>query len=262
MHLFFYFGSLAIPSYGLMIALGVVLANVVAMFVLRKTKLDLNDFILTEAYCILGAFIGAKGLYLIVSAGGIQWNQMLNPSYFNQIMQGGFVFYGGLIGGLLFVCLSGKLHKIDSGVYVRNFIFLIPFIHAFGRVGCFLAGCCYGRPYEGIGAVVFPEGSYAPAGIRLFPVQLVEAVVLFGIALLLLFLQMEKNWYYTIESYFLLYAVARFVLEYFRYDEVRGRFLYLSTSQWISIALVGIAVVSIYRNKLQTKRGGGLCQNS
>ena len=46
-------------------------------------------------------------------------------------------------------CLSGKLHKIDSGVYVRNFIFLIPFIHAFGRVGCFLAGCCYGRPYEG-----------------------------------------------------------------------------------------------------------------
>lgn len=262
MHPFFHIGSLTIPGYGLMITLGVVAANVVAMFVLRRTKLDLNDFILTEAYCVLGAFIGAKGLYLIVSAKEIQWDQMRNLSYFNQIMQGGFVFYGGLIGGLLFVCLSGKLYKIDTGIYVRNFIFLIPFIHAFGRMGCFLAGCCYGRPYEGIGAVVFPEGSYAPSGIKLFPVQLVEAVILLGIALVLLVLQMKRNWYDTIETYFLLYAVARFVLEYFRYDEVRGRFFYLSTSQWISIVLIIIAVVSIYRNKLQTKRGEGLCQNS
>lgn len=72
------------------------------------------------------------------------------------------------------VLLAGKIHKFNVKIYIRNFIFLIPFIHAFGRIGCFFAGCCFGIPYNGIGAVVFPENSYALPDVSLFPVQLVE----------------------------------------------------------------------------------------
>lgn len=119
------------------------------------------------------------------------------------------MFYGGLIGGLLCVIGAGKIYKMDYMSYIRNFIFLIPLIHGFGRIGCFLAGCCYGKPYHGPGAVVFPEGSYAPAGIELFPVQLMEAAMLFLIFFVLLWLEIRKSWKYTIETYFVLYGITQ-----------------------------------------------------
>lgn len=253
MKVYFDIGTLSIPAYGLMIAIGVVFANIVAMFVLHKTKLDFDDFILLEAYCFLGAFLGAKILYLLVSVKIINWKQIFEIEYFNQIMQGGFVFYGGLIGGLLFVLLAGRIHKIAVEEYIRNFIFLIPFIHAFGRIGCFCAGCCFGVPYNGIGAVVFPEHSYALPNVRLFPVQLVEATILIGIAVLIIWLQIGNNWKYTIETYLLLYGIARFLLEYFRYDADRGSFGMFTTSQWISFIMITIAIVMVRNDKKQQR---------
>ena len=155
------------------------------------------------------------------------------------------MFYGGLIGGLACVLLGGRLHKIDTMKYIGRFIGFIPFIHSFGRVGCFMSGCCYGIPYSGIGAVRFPAGSYAPADIELFPVQLVEAGMLMVIACIILYLVLAKNNLHGIELYLVLYGCTRFILELFRYDAVRGRLLGLSTSQWIS--LLSIAGVVLYR---------------
>lgn len=253
MHTYFHIFSLSIPGYGLCIASGVVLANLIALCILKKSDLDVNDFIILESYCFLGAFIGAKLLYLVVSYRQIQWNRFFEPQYFNALMQGGFVFYGGLIGGLLFVFAGSRIHRIEPMRYIRSFIFLIPFIHGFGRVGCFMAGCCYGKPYHGVGAVVFPEGSFAPAGIELFPVQLVEAVLLILISILLLVLQLKIKWIYTIETYLIIYGIVRFFLEYMRYDEERGSFGWLSTSQWISIGLIIGAMISLIFNCRRTK---------
>lgn len=253
MRVYFDIGTLSIPSYGLMIAVGVILANIVAMFVLYKTKLNFDDFILLEAYCFLGAFFGAKILYLLVSIKIIDWKKIFDIEYFNQIMQGGFVFYGGLIGGLFFILLAGKIHRIKAEGYIRNFIFLIPFIHAFGRIGCFCAGCCFGVPYDGIGAVIFPEHSYALPNVKLFPVQLVEAIILIFISILIFALQIRKSWRYTIETYLFLYAIARFVLEYFRYDADRGIFWLFTTSQWISIIMVAIALIILRYDKKQQR---------
>ena len=199
--------GMSIPSYGLMIATGVIVANIFAMFILKYTKQDINDFIILEAYCILGGFTGAKLLYLVVSFRDIAWDHILNLQYFNSLMQSGFVFYGGLIGGLAFMYIAGRFHKIDPIPYVKNFIFLIPMIHGFGRVGCFLSGCCYGKPYDGPGAVIFPENSFAIPNVKLFPVQLVEAVSLLMIAIVLLLLRLVKNWPYMIETYLILYSV-------------------------------------------------------
>ena len=96
---------------------------------------------------------------------------------------------------------------------------------------------------------MFPEGSFAPSGVKLFPVQLVEAVCLLLIAAIILYLQLKKDSPYTVEVYLILYAILRFILEYFRYDEVRGIYAGMSTSQWISIALLATGMVSVVLRK-------------
>ena len=244
MHLYTNILGLEIPSYGLCIATGLILANFIAVIILKQSRFDLNDFIILEGYCLLGSFIGSKVLYLIVSREYIEWDRIWDYNYFNELMLGGFVFYGGLIGGFLFVCIGGVVHKIAAGKYVRKLIFLIPFIHSFGRIGCYMAGCCYGIPYKGIGAVVFPEGSFAPAGVELFPIQLVEAIALMMIFLLILTLQVRANINCTIEIYLFVYGVVRFFLEFLRYDSIRGHIAELSTSQWISIFMILSAIIS------------------
>lgn len=254
MQLFIELFGKQIPSYGLMIVIGVVLGNLIAFAVLHYSRLDLNDFFVIEAYTFLGAFIGAKLLYLIVSFNEIQWGRLFELQYFNELMLGGFVFYGGLIGGLIFALCAGKFHKIDSKLYMKRLIFLIPFIHAFGRIGCYMAGCCYGIPYDGFGAVVFPEGSLAPSGIPLFPVQLVEAILLFIIAAFLGYMSIRKNWDCSIESYLILYSIVRFILEFYRYDEVRGFVLGLTTSQWISIAILIVSILVIIKKRVEKKK--------
>lgn len=254
MHLYLNILGHIIPLYGLMIVTGVILANLLALYVLKKTNQDANDFIILEAYAFLGAFIGAKLLYLIVSFKKIQWNRILDIDYVNRLMLSGFVFYGGLILGLVFVLGAGKLHKIPAMEYMRNYIFLIPFIHCFGRIGCFFAGCCYGVPYDGIGALVFPEDSLAISGVPLFPVQLVEAALLMMISLTLLTLQLKFSWKYTIETYLITYGIARFILEYFRYDDDRGSIYMFSTSQWISILLIAVATVMLLYQRIEKKQ--------
>lgn len=249
MHVYTNLFGISVPSYGLMIAMGVVLANFVGMLVLKREHLDFNDFMILEAYCILGAFIGAKILYLVVSYKYIDWGRILDYKYFNDLMLGGFVFYGGLIGGLLFIFLGGRFHKINPKLYLKNFIFLIPFIHCFGRIGCFMAGCCYGVPYHGIGYVVFPEGSYALTGVELFPVQLVEAICLMTIAITILLLQLTIRFEHTVELYLFMYGIVRFILEYYRYDDIRGEIANLSTSQWISVIMIAVAIISFSFSK-------------
>ncbi len=247
-----------VPGYGLMITIGAILANlIVGWMVIKRDKKDILDLIIIEAYGLLGGFLGAKILYIIVSFDMIEWDRLTDFNYLGTIIGGGFVFYGGLIGGLLCVIIAGIAHKIDAWFFVRKYTFAIPFAHAFGRIGCFLAGCCYGKPYDGPFAVVFPKGSIAPAGISLFPVQLVEAICLMMIALVLFIYSMKGGLKYSISIYLMLYAVVRFVLEMFRYDEYRGKFLDLYTSQWISIGLFILGIILIVVTKVVDKKAKG-----
>ena len=245
MHIFFNIFGRQIPAYGLLIFLGGFFANIIGYFYIKNEKKDFDDLILIEAYCILGGFLGAKLLYLLVTFNEIEWNRFFEAEYFKAIMQGGFVFYGGLIGGIAAALLAGKLHKLDIGYYFTHCIFLIPFIHGFGRIGCFMAGCCYGIPYDGPLAVIFPESSMAIHGVKLFPVQLVEAVCLIIISFIIFLMTVKFKSRFTVEAYLILYAIVRFILEHFRYDPERGYFMGVSTSQWISILLFTAAIISI-----------------
>ncbi len=244
----------SIPSYGLMIVTGVIIANIISLFLHRKNSMDSYDLIIVEAYCLLGGFIGAKSLYLFISRDSIDWNMIGDPEYFSMLMNSGFVFYGGLIGGLLFALIPYKLHKIDVMYFLRRYAFMAPLAHGFGRIGCFCAGCCYGVPYDGPLAVVFPEDSFAIHGVKLFPVQIVEATGLLLIAIIVLFITIKLKSGYSIEIYLLLYAVLRFILENYRYDKERGIYLGLSTSQWIGIVMVSVAVISLFLRRKKTDK--------
>ncbi len=260
MQVYIHLGELHIPSYGLMILLGIIVGNVCAGIVLRKEKLNVNNFIALEGYSLMGAFLGAKLLFFVVSFRHIDWSRIFEAEYFNLLMQGGFVFYGGLIGAILLMLLAGKWHKINAVEYLRSAVFMIPIMHGFGRIGCYMAGCCYGIPYDGFGAVVFPKESFALSGVALFPVQLVEAVLLLLLGVILMYMRLRKRWHYTLETYILSYALIRFVLEYLRYDENRGIFAGLSTSQWISVLLAVIMLGYLFgygKEKSQKKTGSG-----
>ncbi|WP_026836164.1 prolipoprotein diacylglyceryl transferase [Eubacterium xylanophilum] len=239
-----------VPSYGLLILLGLILGNICEYKIIKKDKLNIYDFIILEAYALLGGFIGAKVLYILISFREIDWNRIADMQYFNQLLKGGFVFYGGLILGALFLFFASKLHGIILGEYLRRCIFILPLVHGMGRIGCFGAGCCYGIRYHGIGAVTFPTDSYAPHGVELFPIQLVEAMGLFVISGILLFLTKKNMDRFIIEIYLISYGIIRFFDEYLRGDSMRGSIGFFSTSQIISMMIILIGIVMLcYRRR-------------
>jgi len=128
----------------------------------------------------------------------------------------------------------------------------ISIAQGFGRIGCFMAGCCYGRETDCAIGVVFPADSMAPAGVRVLPTQLFSAAGDFLIAgILVLYARRAKYKGNVAALYLALYGVGRFLIEFLRDDE-RGAVGFLSTSQFISIFFVIIAGVLFYVNK---KRG-------
>ena len=234
----FKIGSLFFPYYGSLIVLGVLVAAGLGILQAALFKLDIYDFILLAAVAGLGGMIGAKVLYLLVSIRTIQFSQILNPSYLNSIMGGGFVFYGGLIGGMLSVVIFRRFYKLNILLYISRFVPCLPVAHGFGRLGCSAVGCCYGIPFDSMFSITYSGSPFAPNGIPLFPVQIAEAVGNFLIAGVLLFYIDVLKRDNGIIVYLLSYSFMRFFLEFLRSDEERGHLGMLSVSQWVSILLV------------------------
>lgn len=235
----FYIENIFVPYYGLMLCLGLFAAGILGFILTKRFSIAFEDFIILYAYVGGFAILGAKALYLIVMAKQIDWSKITDPDYLHLLMSGGFVFYGGLIGGILALPIVKKIHKIDVLAIIKAVVPCIPLAHAMGRIGCHLTGCCYGAHYDGIFHIVYHNNLFAPNDIGLFPVQLLEAVCnLILAAALLIYLLKKGPVMDAIYIYIISYSVIRFTLEYFRGDAVRGFFMHLSTSQIISIILL------------------------
>ena len=236
-----------IPFYGLMITCGVFAGSFAGYRFCRRWGLSTDRFILAGCYVFFFGMLGAKLLYIAVSLDQIDFSRLTEPAYLNALMLGGFVFYGGVLGGAAGAALASRIHHIRVLSYFYLCVPCLPLIHAFGRLGCFCAGCCFGMPYDGPLAVVYRASFGAPLGTPLFPVQLVEAAANLAIFLfLLLRLYRRGPGPEQIGWYLLLYAPVRFVLEFFRYDAVRGSLWLLSTSQWISLVLFAVAIAVLH----------------
>lgn len=245
-------GTIIIPWYGLFIVLGVLGGACMGYILMRMKKMSFDDFIQTACFTGLGAMLGAKLLYLALSWKDIDFSRLTDMDYLNSLMGGGFVFYGGVAGGIAGLWICGKILHIQVWEYACAAIPVIPLAHAFGRMGCLFAGCCYGVSYDGLGAIVYTESLFAPLHTPLFPVQAVEAgiEILIAVVLFVYVWRAEKCRIHSVELYLILYAPVRFALEFFRNDAERGGFLGMSTSQWISIlVIVGEICLIIRRRK-------------
>jgi len=242
-----------IPFYGVFFWLGIIVAAVAAIFVCKRKGLSLFDLTCSAVYALIAAIIGAKLLYIMVS-----WKSIIEfadeyglsfAELLPLIIKGGFVFYGGLVGGILGLIIYAKQFKTELSLLLNIYSAVVPLGHAFGRVGCFFGGCCYGTPYNGPFSHIYevPTGA-APVGVPLFPIQLVEAfllLLLFAVQLVLLLKVSARN--ALVYNYAFSYSVIRFVLEFFRGDAERGALLFLSTSQWISIAICIASLLMMYK---------------
>lgn len=241
----FSIGSFTVHGYGLFIAIGVIAAYLISSYRARLADYD-EDMITSILLCFLGGgFIGSKLLYVLtqLGQGGFDYHVIFD-------LNNGYVVYGFLLGGLLTMYILCRVKKADVLAYLDLIMPAVALAQGFGRIGCFLAGCCYGRETDGALGVMFPHNAIAPSGVRLFPIQLVFSLldfILFGILILISNRKhignREKYKGEVTAFYFLLYSIGRFVLEYFRGDAERGRIGIFSTSQIISICVFVISGV-------------------
>lgn len=243
-----------IPMYGFCIVSGAVVGMLLLYLTAPNKGLRRDDALYSALYALIGGMIGAKLLYLLTVLPIL----IRHISYFSSsfstlyaLFAGGYVYYGGLFGGVLAMWIYSRQFKTAFLPYLDHAAVFLPLVHAFGRVGCFCAGCCYGIPYDGLFAVVFPPETFGLAGVSLFPVQLLESLLdlLLFSGLVLAFRKRRKPGL-AAGTYLVCYALIRFGLEFLRYDEIRGSFWLFSTSQWISIAaLIGGVLLLYYAGK-------------
>lgn len=208
----------------------------------------------TRCFLLMGgcALAGAK-IYSLL----LVWPEMVadlpllraDPLLFLQrYVYGGLVFYGGLLG-----CLAGAGclllgRKLCFAQLETVFLPALPLMHAIGRVGCFCAGCCYGRLTNSPLGICYPPGGLAPAGVRLVPIQLWEAGGNLLLVALLLLPGFRRTGRRT-AVYLLGYGCLRFVTEFFRGDAARGLAGPFSGAQWISLAAIAAGLLLLLRTR-------------
>ncbi len=248
--------GIVIPSYGAMAALGGLAGISYIYWRCQKFGLKRDDGVYIFVMGIVGALIGAKVFYLLTVLPELIADLPLLKSNFpvfvEKYVSGGLVFYGGLIGGVITAFWCAKAYRVRLRDCYPVLLPATAVLAGFGRIGCFLTGCCYGKETDSIFAVTFHCSAYAPNGIPLIPTQLIEAGFDFILFFLLILLMKNKTFrLFSLDIYLGAYALFRFFLEFLRGDLARGVWLGLSTSQWISIAVI-IAVLGktlLFRNR-------------
>ena len=217
-------------SYGLMIAIGVIIAGY--MFTKRAEKLGYDEDKVFNLI-VIAVICGVVGGKLLLNFGE------------------GFVIYGAIILGALSIYIYCRKNKWNT---VKIFDCVVPGValaQGFGRIGCFLAGCCYGAENTGKFSVIFPEGALAPAGVSLYPTQVYSAIFDFALAAFLIW-HSKRNRVdgHIFSLYIIIYSVGRFLIEFLRNDP-RGNVGVLSTSQFIAIFtfIFGLAIYFIQKQK-------------
>lgn len=239
-----------VPMYGIMMLTGATLAVLFACLRGGKRGLNQLDILLAAIFAFVGGLLGAKLLYIITDIPNmVEHFQNAGFSFswlLNRMANSGIVFYGGLIGGVITGWLYTRLFYLNFWKYADAMIPFLPLAHAFGRLGCFCAGCCYGREMDPPWGMYFTSAvGGADPNTAYFPSQLLEAgfnlLILFP--LMMLISRKERKPGQIVGLYFICYGIFRFVNEFFRGDEIRGIFGGVSTSQWISLCLIPIGAV-------------------
>lgn len=215
-----------LPSYAVMAFVGGFFAVLLLYFRLKQFAIEFFDFLKLFLICGASAFLGARVLFILTQLMEL-FRAFSLHTVTTLVLQGGLVYYGGLFGVLsgihIYAIKSKKYKPIDLYNLAAP---AIPLFHGFGRVGCFMSGCCYGRELQS----AWNLGSYVR--FTRIPTQLIEAAFEFLLFTVLLFMGKKSN--NLLRIYLIFYGSFRFIIEFYRGDAIRGIYGGLSTAQWIS----------------------------
>lgn len=252
-----YIFGFPLPLYGVIIAVGFVAGCLVSIFRAPKYEFNKEDCLYALLFAIIGVVIGGKILYILVDLPQIiEYSSYLlgTEEGFKMLIGGGFVFYGGLFGGLLGAYIYCRMYKLSFYNFLQAAVPVVPLIHGIGRIGCFCAGCCYGIPWDPPVGMLFSASPAAPHDVYLFPVQLLEAGLNFILFAVMMGIFHKPRKIPAVGVYLIGYGIVRLICERFRYDEVRGFFLGLSTSQWISILVIPAGILILWLAHRRSKK--------
>lgn len=248
----FSIGPITIYGYGLMIGIGVIAAYCTAEYRAKKLKLDPEKIFGLVIWCLIFGYLGSKILFCFTVMDQI----LADPSYILYSLRNGWVVYGGLIGGILGGYLYCRYKKINFMSYFDLALPSVALAQAFGRIGCFLAGCCYGKETTSPIGITFTNSAYAPNGVPLIPTQLISSALDFLNFFALVYLSKKKKAEGQVGGlYLIFYSVGRFILEFFRGDAERGSVGSLSTSQFIAIFSLMAGIVIVVFSQRMAERG-------
>ena len=249
-------GPVSIHTYGVLLAAAYLTGLWFAARRARARGLDGDRVTDLGIYVIVSALVGAKLLLIVVEFDHFR----RDPSEIWTVLRSGGVFYGGLLLAVGVAFWQIRRHRLPVWTTCDAFAPGIALGQAVGRIGCLMAGCCYGAPTDLPWGVTFTDplaasNTGAPLDVSLHPTQLYESGAAMAILGLLLLAERRSPAPpgRTFWTYLLLYPAARFGIELFRGDPRGAVFEILSTSQFVSLLLVPLAVVMLLRLRGSTR---------
>lgn len=242
-------GDIPVYTYGVLVAAGVLLGLWYARhYAARHTDIDPERVWNLGIYMVLGGLVGAKA-WFVLSNGSYFWRHK-NEVFALATLQSGGTFYGGFIGALVVAAIYANWQRVPPLPLLDSFSAGLPLGHAVGRLGCFAAGCCYGKPTYLPWAVTFTSTRAAqlvgtPLNIPLHPTQLYEAAAeFFNFFILILLARKQRFRGEIFATFILLYGIERGLIEFDRWDPGRTLFLHgrFSLMQVVSLALIFLGV--------------------
>jgi len=240
----FHIGRFFLPTYGVLVSTGVLIGLWISVRNSSKQGINPDDAWNLGVMVVLCGIIGAKILYIVNDWG--YYSAHPGDIFSFSTLQAGGVFSGGLLGAAAAAIWYIRKHRMPALATWDAFAPGLAMGHAIGRVGCFAAGCCYGKPTSHFWGVTFTStlanaNSYTPLGIPLEPTQLFEAAVELANFFILMWLFKRKKFDgQVLAAFLILYGVARYFLEFLRDDPGRGSVFggIMTGTQLISICLV------------------------
>ncbi len=252
-NILFTIGPVTVYGYGLMIAIGIISAYFMAEYRAKRLGLNSDMVFPLVIYLVAFGFLFSKLLYCATQIPVL----LSDPQAYVLSIKSGWVIYGGILGGIFGGWLCCRHYKVSLLDYLDLAAPSCALAQGFGRIGCLLAGCCYGIETSSPFHIVFHTSEYAPNGIPLFPTEPVSSVLDFLNCLLLLLVARRTDKRGAVAGTFLTtYSAGRFILEFFRGDLIRGKVGILTTSQFIGIFtfIAGILILA-WSTKRGVKRG-------
>ena len=228
--------------YGALILTSLILNASILYTLCKKQNYSNFEILCLLVYELIGIILGAKLLTYIIN-----FNEYKNLSF----LEAGLSSYGAAIGVLIMILIYQLQFKKDKKVLFTNCLLPLPLMYAIGKIGCFIAGCCYGIEYSGPFSIIYTNSLDAPNNVSLFPIQIIESIVFFIIFIYLYFNRKISN----INKCGLLFIIcgsAKFLLDFLRASHANTL---LSSNQIISLifAIIGITIL-IKNNSIKFKK--------